>query len=877
MVLSLTACNGCHDDSGTAGSSQSSMLLTSIDGGLNLLGEVTQLPLTAGDAAVSFLKFEGTPYQYLGNYSPTGHGLVFNSADNKFYGVLDGAGIDKVAMLMSYDPDTNKLTMLKSFVRKTYPDVTGVNGETLTFEQPYAFYRRPLLSPDGKALLLRTTVGGVDDRGVLIHVNIDPASANYLQDTIVYSFFAYEKAMGNYCNSLRTGGIDNSITEMTWGKDPSGNAVVYMGVNGITYNTDISTNPTEPKTCAPYTNEYGHHMDRINGRMFALRPSDAADLSKPWDYSSGYTPFDSRLELGRQTYWDTKKQAIRWTTAVIGGGEMTFYAADDGGPYLYWGVTEQCYRLHGMLPQDINGTSIALCSGLNGSDTIPDSPPRIFRYTSNDLLSQQAVFGGWYADRKFFRGATSSLMSRRLFVNGGDISDGCVNHVISGVGCKNPSTIEELDPVFGYFQNVLVTGDPVTTGVFFLGDPAVGGSIREPIADRYVVWLGANAKGYTGALNKYDRATAQTVSIPLDPTNGAHPDGRLLDLGNGQALGMLLSTPPVANTRAAPEYQGLGGYGGGAGFYPSEKGHFLLDLSTRKVISTTTQDGRIKEFSRERVKLADGTLWEAFDYYFSDTYYRAFNKLDPTTFKLTWVAEMQEDWSFPRDPFALAGRGSAALYLPFWKANVDKAKRYADVTLGCVRADNNVIFQSDPFGPAQAGTGNAHRIVYGATYSAANNAMYMATAKVGDGDLGTIFEIDKNIADANLCKAAPVVTALVTGLADVPSTKIEVVKSGALFYGTANGKLMQLDVAGKRAILVADLKGNSVASSKVKGYLSEASDNVVALVVYDYDIAGNNIARRLVTVNVRTAKVSSRDVTNLIGEFEPYPGVMRLN
>jgi hypothetical protein len=611
--------------------------------------------------------------------------------------------------------------------------------------------------------------------------------------------------------------------------------------------------------------------------VFSLKPTNSADLSKPWSYSGGYTPFDPNLALGRQIYWDTKKQAIRWTTEEVGGGLLTFYEAGTSGSHLYFGLTEQCYRLHGLLPQDRNGNSIAMCSGLNGSTDPPDSPPRIFRYTSNDLLSQQAVLSGWYADKKFFRGATSSLMSRRLFVNGGDISDNCVINYLSGTGCKNPSTIEELDPMASYFQNVLVTADEATTGVFFLGDPAVGGSIREPIADRYVVWLGANVKGYTGALNKYDRATGQTTSIPLDPINGANPDGRLLDLGNGQALGMLGSTPPVANEDADPEYKDLGGYGGGAGFHPSTKGHFLLDLKTGKVILAVSQNGSIREYSRERVKLDDGTLWEAIVYYYDGNYYRAFNKISSTDLKLTWIAEKQEDWSFPRDSFALAGRGSVALYLPFWKANFDTAKHYADVTLGCVRADNNVIFESATFGPAQAGMGYAHRIVYGATYSASNNAMYMATAKVGDADLGTIFEIDKNIADADVCKAAPVVTMLVTGLTDVPSTKIEVMKSGELFYGTANGKLMQLDVAGKQAVLVADLKGVSAASSQVKGYLSEVSDNVVALVVYDYNASGQNIARRLVTVNLSTAAVSSRDVTNLIGEFEPYPGVLRLN
>ena len=333
VCLSSAWLAACSDGSGTSGASgngtagsgstitASRMLLTSADGGSNLLGAITELPLAATDAQAVFATFDGTPS--INNLdSLSGHGLIFNTADNKFYAVLEGSGVDKLGVLVSFDPATDTLTALKSFVRRSYPDVTGVNGETLPFEQPNGFFRLPLLSPDGKSLLLRASYGGVDNRGALLQVNIEPGSANFLQDSLVYSFFDFEKSQGNYCNSLRA--LDDAhTTEMAWGKDGSGNAVVYMGVNGLSYDVDRSSNPTQPLNCAPYTLS-GTHLDRISGRMFALRPRDAADLSKPWIYSSGYTPFNPDLSLGRQIYWDTKKQAIRWTTETIGGGELDF-------------------------------------------------------------------------------------------------------------------------------------------------------------------------------------------------------------------------------------------------------------------------------------------------------------------------------------------------------------------------------------------------------------------------------------------------------------------------------------------------------------------------------------------------------------------------
>jgi hypothetical protein len=242
----------------------------------------------------------------------------------------------------------------------------------------------------------------------------------------------------------------------------------------------------------------------------------------------------------------------------------------------------------------------------------------------------------------------------------------------------------------------------------------------------------------------------------------------------------------------------------------------------------------------------------------------------------------EEDWNYsPPDAYTPAGRKSAAIYLPFWESSVTitpTANQLVNVTLGCVRAANGaIVAQSDVFGPASAASGNANRIVYGATYSPANDAMYLATSKVASAGQGTIFEIDKGVADAALCTAKPVVTSLVTGLTDVPSTKPLSTRAGALFYGTANGKLMRLDAAGKTVALVADLKAAASAASQVKGYLAETADNVVVAVVYDYDASGKNTARRLVSVAVGTGATTSRDVTTLVDEWEPYPGVMKIN
>jgi hypothetical protein len=74
-----------------------------------------------------------------------------------------------------------------------------------------------------------------------------------------------------------------------------------------------------------------------------------------------------------------------------------------------------------------------------------------------------------------------------------------------------------------------------------------------------------------------------------------------------------------------------------------------------------------------------------------------------------------------------------------------------------------------------------------------------------------------------------------------------------------------------------DLKASAASRSEVRGFLTEVADGVIGAVLYDYDATGRNIGRRMAGVATTGAQVGSHDVTNLIGENEPYPGVSRFN
>jgi PKD repeat protein len=423
-TLTATNAGGPATSTATVTIPAASILFTSATGGSGFLGEMTEFPITVSGAAPTFHAFAGRPW-IADKGAMAGQALVWNGADNKFYGVLNGGGAWKTGVLVSFDPATDALVLLKTLSGREYPAKQGLGSDMLPFNKVSGFYRNPLVTLDGKGLLLLSTSGGVNTEGLLVHVNIDPTSASYLADTVVYDFFDYELSQTNYCKSIRVANLDGQ-TEMAWGQDGTGKDVVFMARVGEEYVVGPNNAPNEPGTCSPYTPPGKTEIyDRIYGRMFALQPTDPSDLSKPWVFALGYDnpsrpgfgPLDPLLHMGRQIYWDNYQfggavPAVRWTTEKVDNTDLDLYMGRDFATFK--GNVTGCYRLNGLLPLDVGGNSMATCSGLNGSTPpLPDSPPFIFNYTRTGRFDLEANLGGWYADQKMFRGANSSSTQHR--------------------------------------------------------------------------------------------------------------------------------------------------------------------------------------------------------------------------------------------------------------------------------------------------------------------------------------------------------------------------------------------------------------------------------------------------------------------------------
>jgi hypothetical protein len=862
------------------------------------LGEIYQV--FAGINATKVVKtFTGRPWTTSENVSS--HGLVFNAADGRFYGVIDQVGLTHdAAVLYSFDPKTDTFKALKTLAGAGVGSTVGVGGATVRDLPRGGFERKPLLSPDGKSVILLASWGGRDDRGLLVHVNIDASSSNYLKETVVYDFFSYEAARGDHCQAL-----EGTPTELVWGKDDGGQTVVWMGRQGVAYvlNPNAPLNPTHPKCNTRTDAATSKVIESKFGRVFMLRPSDAADLSKPWAYAGNDVVLNDPLNvsLGRHIGFDASRRKVRFTTENKSDGELGLYSGNStiGNPAYSASQTGRwdtgCFVLTGMVMSDTAGNGILLCGGLNGSDPttsapwIKDQPPMLFTQRgSNGDLSFQTEFNDWYASRLSIDGATWGDASRRLYLTGGagtSAVDGLVKDY------ADVSRIEELNPSPLFSRRTLAKGGAYGSGFGFFGDPGVGGASTEPVNDRYVVWLGTVVAGASMTLNKYDRHTDQTTTIRFETDAGAHPWGKLLDLGNGLAMGRMENTPPRYG-QANPDK--VGGYRGARGWDNpgSQPGVFTMNVATGQVVSMAAQDGG--NFSPELARTDDGQVWGIRYSQWSGTsdyVFEQLRRIDPATGRS--VAILDNNAAIPVNApirrHSPEARGNAVYGIWFDSLmQPGSAPSSVNESVFCQRSDDpsiksfsGIIGPNDQTGlsrPRVPISGDAHATVEGPTWSATHNALYLATRRSGSIDAVTIFEIDKGVARADLCRQAPTVTRIASsGAADVPATKIMVTKAGMLVYGSVSGKLMKIDPSARSISVLADLKASGAASSQIKGFLTEITDGTIGAVVHDFDASGRNIGRRLAGVSTSGSQVGSHDVSKLIGETEPYPGVNRFN
>ena len=177
--------------------------------------------------------------------------------------------------------------------------------------------------------------------GVLVHVNIDPTSANYLADTVVYDFFDYEVGQGSYCKSIRVGNLERPDRDGLGQGRVGQRRRSSWRASGRTTRSAPRTRPTSPATAIRGSSRAGPRTRSTGGCSRSARPT-AADLSKPWTFALGYDrpgPARARAPSIRSSPWGGRStgtrtavglypSGVRWTTSGPGsGGQMYFSRA----------------------------------------------------------------------------------------------------------------------------------------------------------------------------------------------------------------------------------------------------------------------------------------------------------------------------------------------------------------------------------------------------------------------------------------------------------------------------------------------------------------------------------------------------------------------
>lgn len=789
-------------------------------------------------SAETVKQFNGNPWFVAGNNQD--YGMVFNPRDNRFYGIFEEGGFRGAGMLVAYDPTTQKLETLLEFPG------TGIYGGP----PPRGYHTVPLLSPDGKSMFAVALIGGRESRvdqfagdGALVHINLDPASPKYLAFTPVFEF---------YSQNLR-----RVVPQPVWGKDGSGKDAIFLMDEGEEWGSTL-----------PY--------QKVNGRPFALRPTQAGDLSAPWEYV-GLGPDIGDFGTGKMgpfTLFDAPRNRFLWSMRT--SSELQVGATGDWfGPNINQ-VTFGCFANLGLIDNPYSNKYLLFTQGLEKSmaGTLPVPPtPKLVELdkTSTQEFIIRREFNGWFSTGVMPLAMTTSRATGNAFLNVGPL-DGSRRLFELGIpgwpDVMPPSSLERLD-LATYANYPLLAGND-RLGYYFVGPPAPGGSIHEPINDRYLVQLARWGGDYkTGTLIAYDRLKDVATTVSLGLEGEAYPFGKPIQLDNGKVVGALKS-------------QATGKTPGTIGTSDSQ-GTYTFDLATRQLTSHPMVSTRWKPGSSwldvypapalEFTRLDNGQIWGVAPAA-KDSSITMVYRIDAETGAplggdanakiISYVGIDNADWDDVVRPVqTIASSGNTLMFL----VRAPGSDTYAP---SCMDGATITTSTNMQFSPANAAVDFAHAPVRGAAYSKATGKLFILTAKRAGLDEGRVHEVD-----VTNCAAGVVITTRVMGLADIPSTKLQEGPDGKMYYGTSNGKLMRFDPVGN-TVSVAFNPAVSPGTSAVHGFLSIGTGGTVLAVVHDYDADAKPSGRRVLIFDPAKGTATTLDASTWFKEEEWYPGVMPL-
>ena len=517
-----------------------------------------------------------------------------------------------------------------------------------------------------------------------------------------------------------------------------------------------------------------------------------------------------------------------------------------------------------------HGSYLVVARGWDGfyhSEASTDTIPKIFEINPvTGLYTERKTFGGWFANGLKPQGMTTSSSTGNVYFNVGNIN-GSQDFAFYPAIPFPTSRLEQMD-LATYANYVLLTGDE-EIGRYFVGDPSPGGGLNEPINDRYILqtarWGGAYAHK-AGTLIIYDRLDLTHRVISLGPETSAYPVGKPYQLPDGKVIGSLKTESLVVDNIL---YLGE----------RASNGHYIWDPSDNTVSATsytglTVTTGNGPRNTRptqplEYVLLDNGSLWAMS--IGTNSIVTLAVAYDPDTgdplYDKTFGVEASNSnaWLTSDTIHTLAAKGDLLFFLAQSYYDDGYELWCADSTDTSIRGTNATSI----FREGNASVDYAHEPVRGGTYSTATDEMFIMTAKRAGLPEGRI-----HLVNMDNCASGVGLTAVVTGMTDIPSTKMIEVDGQLMYFGTENGKLMRFNPVDYTVTEIADMTPGS-GTAKVRGYLDEV-DGVIRGIVHRYDTDGRASARMLFAYDIESNTVTQTDVSDQFREDELYPGVILL-
>lgn len=398
------------------------------------------------------LAASGSLYEAKGHIGPPTaqsdrHGLVFNRADGLFWGFASNSA-NRFGALISFDPSTDAVV-----IEAQNPNL-ALLGQGLP---PVNFYTTPLISDDGKSLLVVTQGGGRETLqsqslgdGLMVHVNIDRGSPNFGRFTPVYEFFAYGESIGDQLKGIR-----HVTSTPVWGLDASGKQVIYLLSEGEKWQTQGADGSGE-----------------VPAKVFSLGPTDAADLSKPWAIRSVADinpPHYLSGLLALDPVWDQARKRLVYSYGTD-NGEIFVKSTTDWIADILSPSNQGCYLPKAMWMSASNDYGL-LCQGfVKPTDDLPGTQPRLVEVGVSGESVVRRAFYDWQSLTLEPYAAVQSTSTRSVAIQLDSPIGLTLGPDFDGA---NPSRLEWLDPL-NDASYTLVTGSE-ESGRIFAGRPALGG------------------------------------------------------------------------------------------------------------------------------------------------------------------------------------------------------------------------------------------------------------------------------------------------------------------------------------------------------------------------------------------------------------------